>query len=347
MEENSSYLKFSYAGEIADDALAVVAKERSGEQLGLYTDLELLNRSMGKYFRFNTVNLWAGLSGHGKSYMLNQLNRSFLDLNLNGGFGFKVVVLQFCFEMSAVNEILRACAADLGMSYSTLLSSQYDKESKGYNTLSDEDFARVTNFLNHYKSKNIIFIENSGNVGMIYNTVKHIVTGMKGKNPAINFKFVVNIDHTLLIDKLGERDLLELMLNTGKLAIQLRKHFECMVNLVGQLNNNIESVPRITNKALHYPQKSDIYAQGQIYNACDNVYVIHQPQLLKIAEYGMLKYPTKDLIHLSKLKSRHGIVGNIWLKDNLSEGKIISADLSNSEKTDDKDEQLAHLPVIK
>lgn len=316
----------------AEQALEEVKKERTGEQYGLLCRYHSVNVAMGKYWRFNNVNLIAGLSGHGKSYLLNTFTEDYLDTaELNNGILFIPICLHFCFEMSAYNEILRSCAADLGISYSALLSSEYDKESKTYNTLTDEEFIKVEKYLSYYKKKNIIFIETSGNIRLIYNTIEHFYNVYNDRahalsiqhNKPIKFRFIVNIDHTLLIDTLDEKSALELMSNVGRYAIKIRKEFMAMVNLLGQLNNNIEDVKRITTKTLHYPQKSDIYAQGQIYNACDNVWVIHQPQLLKIEKYGKFELPTKDLIHFIKLKSRHGKVGSVWLKDNLKNGNII------------------------
>lgn len=308
-------------------ALEEIERERKGEQYGLFCDFKDLNIAMGKYFRFNNVNLFAGLSGHGKSYLVNTLNKSFLNYKkggINENINFVPIILQFCFEMSAYNEILRSVASDMGVSYGYLLSSKYNKDTQDYNVLSDFELIRVKKYLEYYKKQSILFFENSGNTKQIYNTVKHYVNYYSNlsKQNGIVYKFIINIDHTLLIDTMGNQAAIELMADVGKLAITLRKDFLAMVNLIGQLNNQIEDVRRIITPALHYPTKSDIYAQGQLYNACDSVFTIHQPQLLKILEYGRYKKPTKDLIHLLKLKSRHGDVGSIWLKNNLSNGKI-------------------------
>ncbi len=336
-----SILPYRPASSVVDEAFDIIKKERSGEQLGLLSDIPKLNRAMGKFFRFSQINLWAGLSGHGKSYLLNKLNSAFLS-PINSEYKNKVLIIQYAFEMSAVTEMLRACSSDMGISYSALLSSDYSKDLDDYIQLSEEDLLKAKNFLDSYKNKRIMFIENAGNVNLIYNTTKEIVSKVRAKYPKQTFDFIVNIDHTLLIEKLGESDLLELMLNTGKLATALKKQFGCMVNLIGQLNNNIEDVRRLADPSMHYPVKSDIYAQGQIYNACDNVFIINQPSLLKIQEYGLKKIPTKNLIHLLKLKSRFGIVGNIWLKNDLKNGKIIPFEL-NEKKEDD----INNLPLFK
>lgn len=325
--EKPTLLPFLTAKQAAEQARTHVIEERKGEQYGLFTPFEGLNIAMGKFARFNNVNLWAGLSGHGKSYLLNKLNKGFLSYKpgeINSGINFVPIVFQFSLEMSAYNEVLRDVAGAMGVSYGYLLSSQYDKKTKTYNKLTDAELETVNKYLDDYATNSILYFEVAGNLKMIYATVMYYAryyTAL-GKKNGITYKFIVNIDHTLLIDMLDERDNLTLMANVGKMAIAFRKEIFAMVNLLGQLNNNIEDVRRLTTPALHYPQKSDIYAQGQLFNACDNVYVIHQPQLLGILEYGRYRRETKDLMHLLKLKARHGDVGSIWLTNNLKEGKI-------------------------
>jgi len=342
----ANILKHITPGKAAQTALDIVQQEREEGQLGLLTQFNSLNVSMGKYFRFNIVNLLAGLSGHAKSYLLNILTNNFLDYKkdgLNHSITYIPIVLHFCFEMSAYNEILRKVAGDLGISYGYLLSSQYDKDSKSYNKLTDDELDKVKACLDHYKNDSILFFENSGNVKLIYNTVEHYYNYYNNLPNAISgkvvYKFIVNIDHTLLIETLDERSTLDLMANVGKIAISIRKRFGAMVNLLGQLNNNIEDPKRITNPALHYPMKSDIYAQGQLYNACDNVFTTHQPRLLQISLYGAQKLPTKGLIHLLKLKARHGSVGSIWLMNDLNEGRIKETSVQELKKPkeDEKD----------
>lgn len=324
---NKIILNHTTPKQAVDIALEHIQAERTGEQYGLLTRFNSLNIAMGKYLRFNNVNLWAGLSGHGKSYLLNTLNTDFLDYGeggINEHIGFIPIILNFCFEMSAYNEILRSVAGDMGVSYGYLLSSQYNKETKEYNTITDAEIIKIKEYLKYYSNKSMLFFETPGNIRIIYNTVEYYVESYNKikRQDGKPYKIIVNIDHTLLIDTLDEDSALELMANVGKTAIVLRKEFGAMVNLVGQLNNNIEDVRRITNRNLHYPIKSDIYAQGQLYNACDSVFVTHQPQLLKITEYGSQKKETKDLIHLIRLKARHGNTGNIWLRNNLKNGKI-------------------------
>jgi replicative DNA helicase len=324
MNNNVKLLPHKLPAEAVKLALDIIKEERSGKQLGLYTQYPILNRAMGKYWRFNTVNLLAGLSGHGKSYFLTIINNNFLDTTLNTT-EFTTIVFHFCFEMSAHNEILRSVAKDLGINYNYLLSSQFDKVSGEYNSITDKELDKIEKAMEYYANTNILFFDIPGNIIEIYYTIldRAKYYAKLSKATGKKYKFIVNIDHSLLIEAIGNQKALEIMSDVGKVAIKIRKTFGAMVNLLGQLNNNIEDVRRLTNPALHFPQKSDIYAQGQLYNACDNVFVIHQPALLKIIYYGTHKIPTNNLIHLIKLKARHGTVGHLWFINALHEGKII------------------------
>ena len=338
------------AKKAAEQARAQIIQERSGEQLGVKTRYSRLNIAMRKYFRFNNVNVLAGLSGSGKSYMLNNLMDSFLDYetpdSINYGISFIPIVAHFCFEMSAANEVLRMCASDLGMNYNYLLSSEYDKDNKTYNRLTDEELARVDAYLNYFSKRAILFYETSSNLEVIKATVNQLfkrypLQKKNEKGKILNYRLIVNIDHTLLIEKLDEKSTLDLMENTGKAAIYIRKSTGAMVNLIGQLNNKIEDTQRILTPALHYPKKSDIYAQGQLFNACDTVFVWHRPDLLKIPLYGLQNLPTKGLFHLLVLKARHGNVGSLWFKDDLGNGRI-----KQIEKDEDSEEPIEEKPTF-
>jgi hypothetical protein len=62
-----------------ESAKQMILDERSGEQLGLYSPWHKFNRAMLKYCRFNQVTMIAGMSGSGKSFILNMIRQAFLD----------------------------------------------------------------------------------------------------------------------------------------------------------------------------------------------------------------------------------------------------------------------------
>jgi hypothetical protein len=95
----------------------------------------------------------------------------------------------------------------------------------------------------------------------------------------------------------------------------------------------MEDDKRRLTPALHYPTKKDLYAGGQVYQGSDYVFVSVMPSKLGIAEYGIDKRPTKDIIHFSKIKSRDDTDGQIWLKNALHKGRIFATSYNKDTKT--------------
>jgi replicative DNA helicase len=300
------------------DAKEQILIERKGEQLGLKVRWESMNVANRKYFRFKNVYLIAGPSGHGKSYLLNEIVNDFMDSKgINKNFKGKVLVLYFCYEMSAVDEVLRTTASKTNVSYNKLLSSEWNRDNQDYDVLSDEELDETFKQMDLIANRPIFYFETAGNLEQLKATSAYY----KKKYP--DRKLVEVIDHTLLSEKLDEKDEGELMANTGKAALVLKKRDEAMVIILNQFNNNIEAYNRISDPNYHYPIKSDIYYIGQIYNACDDVMTIYQPGEVGISIYGRRKIPTKNVIHIQKIKARHGKLGSMWFLNALDKGNII------------------------
>lgn len=299
-----------------DEAKHIIDEERSGKQLGLYSNWRRVNVSIGKYFRFGRVTYLAGMSGCGKSTFLNKLHDDFTNPQINGNFHGHVIVLAFSYEMSAADEILRNIATKMEVQYSNLISSAWDNDFKTYKTLSDDDYNTAIKTMEQLKDRPIFYVETTGNLEQLLAT-----RDMMGKKYPKS-KFVVTLDHTLLSTKLSEASDLELQANTAKVAHKLKRRYNDHVILIGQLNGEIEKTQRRETFALHTPIKTDIHNGNQIFWACDDVYIIHRPELLHIKLYGTAKMPTKDLIHLIKIKGRFSDIGSIFMKGNWEKNTI-------------------------
>lgn len=312
MSSATKILPFKHISEVTKEAILALDDERHGEQLGLYTRFPKFNVAMNKYSRFSHVTLIAAASGAGKSYFINILEEDFTDSKgLNKDFKGKVMLIAFKFEMEGKDELIRAASRDMGVSYNYLLSSEYIGNSN-YNQLTDTELADAVKYFKSIEDKKIYYIESIGDCMQILHTVQKLCIENPGYRP------IVTIDHSLLTKKSTEKSDMELISNIAITAIVLRKTFKAMVYILGQLNSNIESVERRIKKELHYPIKTDIYAQAQLYWACDNVFILNRPELLGIEEYGKLKLPTQNLVHMSCIKSRKGRLGNIFLMEQLN-----------------------------
>jgi hypothetical protein len=339
---------------VAANTIEMIKAEATGFQLGLKSRFGRLNVANGKYFRFRQVYFIAGLSGHGKSTLLNHTIQDFTNVHLNyGKCVYDYIICHHCFEMPPENEELRKVSSRLKVSYNYLLSSEYDYEKNVYNTLDDAYIKKVESLLEQDFDKPIYYFDEPCELSKIILNINAAIDHYKQKlfnNPerleevyqryeryfgrqikrpdtweeVMKPKVVCTMDHTLLLEQAkDENTILETMRNLGKTAIFLKKR-GCMCIFIGQFNNNIERVDRIKNPELHYPVKSDFYAQGEIFNACDGVYSIHQPELLGILLYGKKAMPTHLLVHIQIIKNRFGNVGSIWLKNDLGHGQLVN-----------------------
>ncbi len=303
-----------------------INEERSGKQLGLKTRFTKLNIALGRFFRFKQVTSINGLSGHGKSALLNMILADFTNKRLNGHFKEDVVIIHNSFEMLPVDEVLRTVSSKIEKSHLYLLSSEFqvnEQGESGYNKITDEEFNKIDRALEEDTDLEHYYFEQPTNVmGLIKNITTGISYYQEKHNTIAVPKVVVALDHTLLVEQDKGDSVLDTVTKLAKLSIVLKKK-GYMVLLVGQLNNEIEKGERIKNPDLQFPIKSDIYAQGQLYNACDNVLIIHQPELLGILRYGKNRLHTNDLVHLQVIKQRFGKVGSIWLLNQFSKGQLI------------------------
>ncbi len=304
--------------EAINNALNQVEEERGDEQLGLFCRWSEINAAMLKYWRFNQVTMIAGGSGSGKSFFLNMLEDDFTNTELNKNFPYEILILSFKYEMDASDELLRTAATRLGKSYAYLLSAEWKGNEKKYNKVDNTEFIQIKDTLNKLKSRPIKYFETAGSLKQFFYTVYSFHLKYPDK------KLIVTLDHTLLSKRDGDSSDLDLMSQTALILITLRKLTKGMFIILNQLNGEIEKPLRRENASLHYPVKTDIHCGNQVFWACDNVIINNRPELLGIEKYGKLKYATKNLLHAAVIKSRKGVIGDIWLKENLKQSQILS-----------------------
>lgn len=285
----------------------------TGNRTMLNTQWDLLNRYLLGGFEFGQTYMLCGASGHGKSYMLNNILQDFINPRTQKH---SCKVLHFCFEMSASTEILRRLSSATKIGYRDLLSAD--------RPLNAEQYELVKQQLDKVKSEPIYFCETPGTRIDIYNTIKK----MRERFPDDNL--VVTLDHVLLVQPLPGENEVQTLAELGKMFIQVRKEFGTMNILLCQLNDKIESAIRRDPGAasLHFPTKTDIHGSKQLYHATDVCLVVHQPALLGLEVYGKHHVPTitetgRNLVALHILKNRHGTQGYVRLISHLDEGRII------------------------
>ena len=168
-------------------------------------------------------------------------------------------------------------------------------------TVTQNDFEKVKEAANTLRNYSIYYVDTPGSVEEVYQTISYFQnTIAKGK------WLIIMLDHTLLVRGNSGDDERKVISDLQKMFMMVKKIGTTTIIQLTQLNRNIESVDRIKNPSLHYPQRSDIFASDSVFFASDYLMVLHRPEMLGITTYGINNLPVENIIYTHFLKNRDG-----------------------------------------
>lgn len=286
MEQNYSNLVRSM-NVVAQEAIQYIAGRREHNIVSLKTKWNKFNKQCMGGIEPNTVYTIAGISGSGKSSMVNSIQTDVIDLNSKED----IIILNFSLEMVGFRQVGRTLSNKLRKTTSTLYSSEMD--------LDDATFKDVVKVCNQLKGYKIYFIDEPCTPQQVKDIIYWFYnTYVKETNQ----HFLILYDHALLTKQIGS--VLETIAELQKVFIQVKKLPMTSIIQIAQMNRNIEASERINNPMSHYPMRSDISSSDAIFQASDYVLVIHRPEILNIQEYGPNHLPTQNKVYIHILKNR-------------------------------------------
>lgn len=288
MEQTSSKtLSFRHISTATSEAVEYIRKRKNHEIQSLATRWKKFNKSCMGGIEPNTIYTIVGISGSGKSSFVNTLETDLIDLNSNQG----VIVLNFSFEMLSSRQVGRKISSKLRQTTAELYSAN--------NELTDDLLDRVEQTSQQIKSYPIYYVDTPGTVEDIASTINYFY-----ETKAKDKKFVIILDHTLLVEGQNRESALQVISELQKLFIKVKKLPNTTIIQLSQMNRNIENPERINNPSMHYPMRSDISSADTIFHASDYVICIHRPELLNIQQYGPNRLLVKNKVYLHILKNR-------------------------------------------
>lgn len=288
MEQTSSkILSFRHISTATSEAVEYIRKRKNHEIQSLATRWKKFNKSCMGGIEPNTIYTIVGISGSGKSSFVNTLETDLIDLNSNQD----VIVLNFSFEMLSSRQVGRKISSKLRQTTAELYSAN--------NELTDDLLDRVEQTSQQIKSYPIYYVDTPGTVEDIASTINYFY-----ETKAKDKKFVIILDHTLLVEGQNRESALQVISELQKLFIKVKKLPNTTIIQLSQMNRNIENPERINNPSMHYPMRSDISSADTIFHASDYVICIHRPELLNIQQYGPNRLLVKNKVYLHILKNR-------------------------------------------
>lgn len=288
MEQMSSKtLSFRHISTATNEAVEYIRKRKNHEIQSLRTRWNKFNKSCMGGIEPNTIYTIVGISGSGKSSFVNTLETDLIDLNSNQD----VIVLNFSFEMLSSRQVGRKISSKLRQTTAELYSAN--------NELTDDLLDRVEQTSQQIKSYPIYYVDTPGTVEDIASTINYFY-----ETKAKDKKFVIILDHTLLVEGQNRESALQVISELQKLFIKVKKLPNTAIIQLSQMNRNIENPERINNPSMHYPMRSDISSADTIFHASDYVICIHRPELLNIQQYGPNRLLVKNKVYLHILKNR-------------------------------------------
>lgn len=287
--------------------LKSVNDRRFNRVISLNTGFTKINDVMpdGKGFEFHRLWTIGGLSGHGKTTLMSNIERNILNLNPTVNFSILNINLE-----NLVEDLLEKTIMDeLQMPLRTLYhanKTQYDQVKAIMEEHSKKD-------VSYYSGE----VKDEGHLREIVLDFYEQKKAERGEDVGI----LVLLDHSLLV---GDADNERLTLKKVSKTLQrLTRTIKCSAIMLNQLRDDIIRPERLLDPSglSHFPTMNDIFGGRSSFHDSDFVTVIHRPEKLNIKQYGPYRDDCSGKSYLHFLKVRKGTECIKVLKNNLGHGK--------------------------
>lgn len=293
-EKSCKILPFITVEEAARQEVRYIRDRKDKKIKSLKTPWKKFDRAGMNGIEWGTITTIGGMSGSGKTAILNELESGLFDLNPDENFA----VLSNNFEMMARRLVGRKISKKLNKTTTQLYSADIDSPQ---DNITEKEYQLAVNYAKSIVGLPLWYCDLPGTVQEIKNSIEYFAMGMECN---IDRGILVTLDHSILVKKYGEQSQLDTLYELATMFNEMKKKIKSSYIIVSQLNRGIEAVERKQNKNLHYPQKSDVFGADALYQFSDVFMIAHSPESLHLRAYGPNDLDTNGIIYFHFLKCR-------------------------------------------
>jgi replicative DNA helicase len=315
-DQSSKILPMISLEDAARKELRYIKGRMTNEIKSLKTPWKKFDKAGMNGIEWGSIITIAGMSGSGKTAILNELESGLFSLNLHENFA----VLSFNFEMIARRLVGRKISKRLRMTTTQIYNADMEETDKN---ITETSYQQAIEYAQSIKDLPLWYVDIPGTVQEIRNTIEHFAMGM---DQNIDRGILVTLDHSILVKKFGEQNQMQTLYELAAMFNELKKKIKASFVIVSQLNRGIENVERIQNKNLHYPQKSDVFGADALYQYSDIFMITHRPEMLNLRAYGPTDLPVDGIIYFHFIKTRETEPFIAKMRNNLKYNQVLDYD---------------------
>jgi replicative DNA helicase len=314
--ESYKVLPFITIKDAAREELRYMRGRMEGNIKSLKTPWRKFNQASMNGIEWGSIITIAGMSGSGKTAVLNALETGLFDMNPTE----KFAVLSFNFEMIARRLVGRKISQNLKMTVKQMYNADTDNPASNLNP---QTYEKAVSYTKSIIDRPVWYVDIPGTVNEIKTTIEHFALQIPEN---LDRGILVTLDHSILVKKFGEQNQLETLYELAAMFNEMKKKIKSSYIIVSQLNRGIEAVERLQNKNLHYPQKSDVFGADALYQYSDVFTILHRPEMLNLRAYGPEDMEVRDVIYWHFIKVRDGDPFIAKMRNLLKYNQIIDFD---------------------
>jgi replicative DNA helicase len=304
--------------EAFEESLVYMNGRMKGEIRSLRTPWPKWNDASTDGIEWHSTTVIGGRPATGKTLIKDQIVREAFKLNAGDDFR----VLEFQFEMRAVNSAIREYSSVIGKSYKHLCSAG--------TKLSLEELKQCHEYAKERVKYPIDVVEEPCTVAQFIRIIHDYMDAHAmpplGEGKRLFRKTIITLDHSLLLKTgPGENGKFDTLYALGEALTSLKRIYPIAFIILSQLGRGVDSPERNEDgKYGNYILPSDIFGADALLQHADMLVGINRPGDRKIRFYGPDRYIIEDdrvlVVHF--LKCRNGDTRMSFFKAEFDKMKI-------------------------